>query len=480
MKWPLVALLACFGFSALSSTPPASREKPSPDPKRPVYVIPIRDDIEPSIVFVIRRGIKEANDNNAQAIIIDMSTNGGRVDCMEEIVTLIESFKGETITYVNKKAYSAGAFIAVATKHIHMAPSSVIGAAAPIMLNPSSGEPQALPNTIQKKISSGIAARMRAAAQRNGHNPELVDAMVRETEGLKIDGKEIVKKGDILTLTDTEATARYGAPPKPLLAQGIANSFKELCDQYGYKEDQIRQIQSTGAEKAARWITLAAPVLLLIGMAGIYLEFKTPGVSLPGIIGVCALALFFFGHYIAGLSGFEEILLFAIGLILIGVEVFVLPGHVLPGFLGIVAILVAILWAMVDKVPAAPGISGVSLPLFLPKIQVPLLKLASSIIGAGIVIAILARYLPQGKGPAGKLMLHASLDKKDGYATAETHLELVGQKGVTLSMLRPSGTARVGNQVLDVITAGDFVGPNQPVIIREVRGAQIIVEKTSE
>lgn len=442
------------------------------DSHRPVYIIPIRDDIEQSIVYVVRRGVKEAVEKNAQAIILDMNTNGGRGDSMEQIMELLENFKGETITYVNKKAYSAGAFIAVATKHIYMAPASVIGAAAPVAMSPT-GDVQELPGTYQKKIASAFSARIRAAAQRNGHHPSVVDAMVKETDGLTIDGKEIVKKGEILTLTDAEATARYGKPPKSLLAEGIAVDMADLLRKFDYHDSQVRSIEPTGAERVARVITLISPLLLMIGIGGLYLEFKAPGISIFGIIGVTSLSIFFFGHYIAGLSGFEEVLLFLFGLILIAVEFFIFPGHILPGFLGVVAIFVSLLWAMVEKIPGAPTLPA------MPQIQLPLAKLAGSLIGAMILITLLARLLPKSKGPLGGLILQTSLDKSAGYTTAESHQEFVGKKGVSLSMLRPSGTAKIGDAIVDVISEGEFIPSNQNILVKEVRGAQVIVQKAS-
>jgi membrane-bound serine protease (ClpP class) len=453
------------GFHALIAKEASSGEK-----GRPVYIIPIRDEIEASIVYVVRRGMREAVDQNAQAVILDMDTPGGRMDYMEEIMNMLESFKGETFTYVNKKAYSAGAFIAVTTKHIYMAPSSVIGAAAPIMVGPG-GDVEKLPGTYEKKIASASAARIRAAAQRNGHNAELFDAMVKETDGLTLDGKEIVKKGEILTLTDKEATAFYGKPRKPLLAEGVAESIDALVAKLGYDPALVKRIEPTGVERIARMITAISPLLLLIGIAGIYLEFKTPGLSLPGIVGILSLAIFFFGHYIAGLSGSEEVLLFVIGIILIGVELIILPGHIIPGFLGVVAILVSLVWAMVEKLPGAPTIPS------LPAFQIPILKLAFSMVGAAIVIALIARFLPKAKGPLGGLILQTRLDSSTGYSTSSDRANLVGQRGVTLSMLRPSGTARFGDTVVDVISEGDFISPNENIVVKEVHGVQVVVQR---
>jgi membrane-bound serine protease (ClpP class) len=440
MRFPLAILL----LLACNFASPAFAAKETKDEKGLVYVIPIKDDIEQSMVYVVRRGVNEAAKNNAQAIILDMNTNGGQVSEVEKIMELLENFKGATITFINKKAFSGGAFISVATKHIYMAPSGVIGAAAPIIASPTGGA-EDIPSTMKKKMSSALSALIRAAAERNGHNTQVVDAMVKETDGLTIDGKEIVKKGDILTLTVKEATALYGKPPKPLLAEGAANNLEEIYAKFGYSADQIRHVEPTGVERLARIITTLAPLLLLIGIGGLYLEFKAPGMSVFGIIGVISLTIFFFGHYVAGLSSSEEILLFVFGLILIAVEIFILPGHVIPGFLGIVAVLVALLWAMVEKMPGGPMIPS------MPQIQLPLAKLAASMIGAMIVVALLARFLPKTKGPLGGLILQTSMDQAEGYASADLAVfsQYAERLGIDLGAVLVGGHDRAAYARLD-------------------------------
>ncbi|MDQ6633001.1 MAG: ATP-dependent Clp protease proteolytic subunit, partial [Verrucomicrobiota bacterium] len=137
-----------------------------------VYVLPIRDDIMPPLVYLVRRGVKEAMEAQAELLIIDMDTNGGRIDTTEEIIGILNQFKGKTVTYVNRKAFSAGAFISFASQKIYMAPQSVIGAAAPIMLAPGGTSPEAMPDTMEAKISSGVSALVRANAEKNGYNVE--------------------------------------------------------------------------------------------------------------------------------------------------------------------------------------------------------------------------------------------------------------------------------------------------------------------
>src|SRR5204862_7747898 len=136
--------------------------------RRKVYVLPIREDIMPPLVYLVRRGVKEAMDAKADLLVLDMDTNGGRVDVTEDIIEILNKFKGQTATYVNRKAFSAGAFIAVATQKIFMAPQSVIGAAAPIMIAPGAG-PQDMPGTMEVKMNSAVRALVRTAAEKNGH-----------------------------------------------------------------------------------------------------------------------------------------------------------------------------------------------------------------------------------------------------------------------------------------------------------------------
>src|SRR3989454_2756920 len=209
MRFRFVATLPLILF--VSGGPGArSAESATPDQKK-VYVLPIRDDIMPPLVYLVRRGVKEAMDAKADLLVLDMDTNGGRVDVTEDIIEILNKFKGQTATYVNRKAFSAGAFIAVATQKIFMAPQSVIGAAAPIMIAPGAG-PQDMPGTMEVKMNSAVRALVRTAAEKNGHNVDVVDAMIDKNKELTIDGKVINKKGDILTLTNLEAEKEYGNP----------------------------------------------------------------------------------------------------------------------------------------------------------------------------------------------------------------------------------------------------------------------------
>src|SRR5439155_21884266 len=162
MRFVLAVFLAAF-FGA--STPRAA----APAMPRKVYILPIRGDIMPPLVYLVRRGVKEAMEAKADLLVLDMETHGGRVDVTEEIIEILNKFKGQTVTYVNRKAFSAGAFISVATQKIYMAPQSVIGAAAPMLMIPGVG-PTEIPQTVEAKLTSGIRDLVGANAEKNGYN----------------------------------------------------------------------------------------------------------------------------------------------------------------------------------------------------------------------------------------------------------------------------------------------------------------------
>lgn len=449
----------------------ATAEKPVPTGK--VCILPIRDDIMPPLVYLVRRGVKAAMEAGADLLVLDMDTNGGRVDTTEEIIQILNQFKGQTVTYVNHKAFSAGAFISVATQKIYMAPQSVIGAAAPLMLVPGTG-PAEMPQTMEAKMTSGVRAMVRANAEKNGYNVDVVEAMIDKNKVLKIGDEVLNEKGQILTLTNTQAEKEYGNPPKPLLSSGTAASLDALLDQLGYGGAERVQIQPTGVEKLGSWINALSPLLLIIGVIGIYLEFKTPGFGLPGMIGITAFVIYFLGGYVAGLSGMEWIAVFIIGLILLALELFVFPGITVLGLAGGVLILGAIIMAMVDIYPATPGLPG---PVrFHVPVQPIVLNLGIAVFGSALVIWMLSYILPRTSFYSALVSQGVS-----GEGSTVTHekqqQQQIGEIGIALSALRPGGKAQFGDAILDVITQGDMIERGAKVRIVGSTGADAIVEQ---
>jgi len=464
--WLAFLLGSCVFFAGQNSLPALEA------PAKKVYILPIREDIMPPLVYLVRRGVKEAMAAKADLLVLDMETNGGRVDTMMDIIEIINKFKGETVTYVNRKAFSAGALMSFATQKIYMAPESVIGAAAPIVMSPGGAGAEAMPDTMEVKSASAISAQMRVNAEKNGHNTDVVDAMMKKTKELVIGEKVINKKGDILTLTDTEARAEYGNPPKPLLSVGTVGSLDALLDKLGYANAQRVEIKPTGAEQLGFWINAISPLLLIIGIAGIYIEFKTPGFGLPGIVGITAFAIYFLGGYVAGLSGFEWIAVFVLGLVLVALELFVHPGTILPGLLGAMLMLVALVMAMVDVYPGMPGLPT------LPQLKLPLQDLLIALVGSLVTVFALSRILP--KTPVYGLLVSHSASGVGSVALQEQKQALrIGQVGATISALRPGGKAQFGNEILDVISQGDMIAKGQKVRIIGHSGTEAIVEVVS-
>jgi membrane-bound serine protease (ClpP class) len=433
-----------------------------------VYVLPIRGDIAAPMVYVVRRGVKEAMAANADALIIDMETNGGRFDSTKQIIDILDQFSGLTVTYVNRDAYSAGAFISVATRKIYMAPQSVIGAASPVMMSPGGGV-EGMPAAMEAKMTSAVAARVRASAEKNGHNTAVVEAMIDRSNELVLDGVVLNREGQILTLTNYEAEREYGDPPRPLLSLGTVAGIPELLERLGLEGATTVEIVPTGAERIASWINLISPILLMIGIVGIYLEIKTPGFGAPGLVGVLAFGLYFVGGYVAGLSGMEWVILFIVGLVLVVLELFVFPGTLVLGLAGAVTMLIALVMAMVDVYPGGP-----LLPSF-GDVREPLSQVGMAVIGAAGAIAILTLLLPRTQ-LYGRMVSEAASGVTSVADQARRHAASLGLEGVTVSPLRPGGKARFGEQVLDVISQGDRVEKGRRVRIVGHSASEAVVQ----
>ena len=435
--------------------------------KGDVVVVPLRGEIAPSLLAFLRRAVKTAESNEASAIIFEMNTYGGRLDTAADIVKALNQTKIPTYTFINTNAGSAGALIAVATQHIYMSPVSAIGAAAPIL---PTGED--LPATAREKTISYWSAVVRGSAIKNGHNPDIAEAFMNQNKEVKIGERVVHPKGAVLTLNAQDATERINN--KPLLAEGIADSVADLTKKAGLKGNAVT-IEPTGFEQIAFWITALAPLLLLGGILGAYLEFKIPGATWPGIISAICFALFFLGHYLAGLAGWEVVALFILGMVLVLIEIlFFAHSTIVFGVVGVFLMLASLLWTMIDRYPGQN---------FFPTgkmLAVPLLNMFIAIVGSFIVIALLARYLPRtslyrrfalmDSNPPGPSLTGVPRRFATALALAP------GMQGTAITVLRPSGKARFADHVVDVVTEGEFIGPQTPVTVVQTDGMRVIVK----
>jgi len=464
----MFAISICLAFVfGVNASAPAREDIQKGD----VVVVPLHGEVTPSLLAFLRRAVKAAENNQASAIIFDMNTYGGRLDTATEIVNALNQLKIPTYTFINTNAGSAGALIAISTQHIYMAPVSAIGAAAPIL---STGED--LPATAREKTISYWSALIRGSAIKNGHNADLAEAFMNKDKEVKIGDRVVHPIGTILAINAQEATEEING--KPLLAERIVDSTADLTQKAGLK-GEIVTIEPTGFEKIAFWITELAPLLLLGGILGAYLEFKIPGATWPGVISAICFALFFVGHYLAGLAGWEVVALFILGFVLVLVEVlFLAHSTIVFGVVGVFLMIASLLWTMIDRYPRQP---------FLPTgkmLAIPLLNMFIAIVGSCIVIALLARYLPRtgfylrfaliDSNPQGPSL--AAAPRQFGTALAL----LPGMQGTAVTVLRPSGKARFADHLVDVITEGEFIAPQTPVTVIETDGMRVVVKSATQ
>jgi membrane-bound serine protease (ClpP class) len=438
--------------------------------KGDVVIVPLQGEISPSLLMFLRRAEKIAENNGASAIVFEMNTYGGRLDSAEQISSALNRATLPTYTFINSNAGSAGALIALATQHIYMSPVSAIGAAAPIL---PTGED--LPITAREKTISYWSALVRGSALKNGHNPDVGEAFMNKDKEVKVGDRVVHAKGTLLTLNAQEATEKIKG--KPLLADGVADSIVDLMKKAGLKGNVV-SLGPTGFEQLAFWITALAPLLLLGGILGAYLEFKIPGATMPGIISAICFALFFLGHYLAGLAGWEVVALFVLGVVLVIIEIlFFAHSTIVFGLVGLFLIVASLFWAMIDRYPGET---------ILPAgraLLVPALNLLLAIVGAIIAIVLLAKYLPK-TSVYRRFALETSSAPAALLASAPhefvTPVTLApGTEGISVSILRPSGKASFLGHTVDVITEGEFIPPNTSVKIIQRDGMRVVVKAAS-
>lgn len=427
-----------------------------------VFVIPIKTEISAAQFYFLRRALKEAESEGAGAIVLDMDTYGGEVRAANDSMDALLKTRVPTFTYINPRAISAGALITLATKTIYMAPGASIGAAAPVM---ASGED--LPKTMIDKTVSALSAMARAAAERNGHRTVIADAFISKDVEVKIGDVVVHPSGTLLTLTAEEAAKLYDG--KPLLAAGIADSLEAMLKSAGLT-GPVRVVEPSGFEHLAFWITTLSSLFLLGGILGAYLEFKTPGFGLPGIVSICCFTIFFTGHYLAGLAGWEVAVLFFVGLLLVISELVIHPGTLIPGIAGALLMVGAVVWAMIDRYPGEP---------FFPSSAMlarPLINLGIALLIAILLAWWLAKFLPRTR-LYGHIVLQQTVHGSPAMSAAHASPIQIGQSGTARSMLRPAGKAEFGGHTVDVITEGDFIDPGTAVRVVALDGMRVVVER---
>ena len=415
-----------------------------------VYRVPVTGEIELGLAPYIQRAVKEAAEVGAAALILDIDTPGGRVDAAEIISDALTDSEVPVYSLVNRRAYSAGALIALSTDRIYMRPASVIGAATPV-----DGTGTKAP----EKIVSAMRSQMRALAESNGLEPEVAAAMV--DEDIEIDG--VVESGKLLTLTTEEA-----------VEIGYAEAIEDLdalLVELGHEGATVVTLELNWAERLVRFFSssVVSPFLLSLGFLGLLIEIRTPTFGLAGTMGLISLGLFFGSNMIVGLAGLEDVLIVGAGLVLLGIEAFVVPGFGIFGVAGIVAILAGLYMSLLGNIPTMPDFTRAAWVLT-----------SSMLLLIGSAWALI-RTLPSSSRLAESgIFLLAKTASATGYESAEGRSDLGGKHGTAITDLRPAGTALVGDERIDVVSESEWISAGTPVKILSAEGYRHIVRSVSE
>lgn len=417
-----------------------------------VYVAPIEGIIDLGLAPYVQRVLNEATDAGAAAVIFEINTFGGRVDAAVLIRDALLNARVRTVAFVNKRAISAGALISLAAEKIVMADGGTIGAATPVQM----GQPGAPAQPVEEKTVSYVRKEFSATAETRKRPPLIAEAMV--DADVEIPG--LIEKGKLLTLTTDEAV-------KHKVADFRAQTIESVLDQLDLAGAQVRRASPNWAEGLVRFLTnpIVSSLLITIGMLGIILEIRTPGFGIPGGLGITSLALFFWGHWLVQLAGWEELLLVGSGLVLLVLEVFVIPGFGVAGALGIVALL-----------------AGLSLSLFGAGSSWEFILKAAGRVVFSLLLALVAslavlRFLP--RLPFGRrLILETGLLAGAGGGSApESDKSWLGKSGTAVSPLRPAGIAEIEGERVDVVSDGEFIEPGEPITVTRVDGNRIVVRR---
>jgi membrane-bound serine protease (ClpP class) len=411
----------------------------------PIYRIPIEGTVERGLAPFVKRSLEEAEAAGARFAILDINTPGGRIDAAWQIVDALQESKLPVYAYVDR-ALSAGAMIALAADDIYMRPGATLGAATPVL---GTGE------KASEKMVSAMRSEFRALAEARNLDPRIAEAMVDETLGVP----DLLPAGQLLTLSAEQAvTVRY--------ASGVYATLTDLLIALDAAGTPVLTQRPNWAELIVRFLTnpVVAPLLLTLGFLGLLFEIKTPGFGFGGLVGLIGLGLFFGAHLLVGLAGWEELILILVGLILIVVEVFVVPGFGIPGAIGIVAVGAAVVLAMLGRFPTFADL-GTALTV----------TLIALLLTAALAFAFL-RHLRWSRRLGG-IFLRESVGKDSGFVSGDLRPELVGRRGVAATRLRPAGVGVFGEERIDVESEGPWIEMGSPIEIVKAEGYRTVVRQ---
>lgn len=423
--------------------------------RKKVFLLEIKDNIDPAMNRYVELALEEATERKADLVIIEMDTYGGAVNDADDIRTRIMDYQKPVWVFINKDAASAGALISIACDSIYMAPGASIGAATVV-----TGDGQAAPD----KYQSYMRSIMRSTAEAKGRDPKIAEAMV--DQNLVIEG--VTGEGDVITFSTSEAI-KYG------YCEGEATSIHNLLTEQNIENYDLEQFQLDFIDRVIA-ITLnpfISGILILIIIGGIYFELQTPGVGFPLIASLVALAIYFIPHYLHGMANHWELILFFIGIGLLAVEIFVLPGFGVPGVLGIIFIVGALAMVMLNN-------DGFDFTFVnAQEILEAVLTVFAGLLGA-IFLMFFGGVRLTESSYFKRITLQDIQDREQGY-TSNFYLEtLKGKTGYAYTVLRPSGKVMIDNELYDAYTRGNYIPNGTKIIVVEQSGTSLKVKEYDE
>lgn len=462
MKRTLICIYLTIVFITISENLLANQHKV-------LYVIDLKKEIGTTTWLYIQNGFQEAKNNGSDAVILHMNTYGGEVVYADSIRTAIINSELPVYAFVDNNAASAGALIAIACDEIYMRKGASIGAATVVN---QTGE------KMPDKYQSYMRAIMRSTAESHGkyaqingkdtvmlwkRDPRIAEAMVDERTVIP----GVTDSGKVLTFTALEAEKYH-------YSEGIVENTEELAQhKYGSGNYTLLQYKPTVWDnlKGFMMSSVLQGILIMLIIGGIYFELQTPGIGFPLIVAIGAAVLYFAPLYIDGLAASWEILIFIIGLILIALELFVIPGFGIAGISGIILVITGLTLSLLENVDFDfQYVNKQAIERAL------LTVITGVVVGFGLVLYLSSRI---GSGKYfGKLALKATLDNKEGFVGVDmSAINIVGMQGVASTVLRPSGKVKVDNVYYDAVSLDGFIDKGVAVRVVRFETGQLYVEK---
>ena len=445
MKALLLTLLSYIGlFSVL-----LAQEKPK------VMVLEIKSEIDPPMLRYVRLSLEHAEKIKADYVIVDMDTYGGVLTDAKEIVDLIMDFKKPIWVYINSDAASAGALISIACDSIYMSPGASIGAAT--VVEGTGG--QAAPD----KYQSYMRSIMRSTAEENGRDPRIAEGMVDE----KVVIDSIKQAGKVITFTTSEAL-KYG------YCEAKVESIEEILKRNKIMNYDIEYFKLGAAEKIIAFFLnpFISGLLILVIIGGIYFELQTPGIGFPLFAAIIALVLYLVPYYLNGLAEYWEILALFVGLTLLVLELFVIPGFGVAGVMGIVMTVGSLVLIMLnndffnfDFVP-------------LGDIVVAMFATFGGLSGGALLLFFGSARLTQTKA-FRRMVLTETQDKEQGYTSNFNEELMVGKSGTAFTVLRPSGKVLIAGKLYDAFSRGEYIEKEAEIEVIDVESSTLRVKKST-